>query len=505
MASSLAHLHALPLTIMLACVALTGYAGYGLQAWSVPPRQDPHAVRAALEGAAARLDDLLADQRLLLETIASQPATIAALERGSTAADRARRGAEIAALVPHARAATLVTAQAMQGAMLDEECLGYLRRAISAVDDLPAEFHALARDTEHYDLVRAVRDERGRVQGLLIVGFAAAPLRAMLESALAGTSGYAELWQITGNTAVTVATSGTALHAEPLFAVPVNRGHWSLVHRGARPPPILAGGWLDYPLHLAILVLALAGFGAAAYQLHRRTVRAVRHDIESLTRMFRDVREGNVRVDYPMRLKEFAEAFRYLRESGERLLKEKERLKDMGLIDHLSQLSNRRHLEMRLKELFELARSHGPSSVLIIDVDHFKSVNDRHGHDVGDALIVGFADALRKVVRQTDVLARLGGDEFCVLYPYAPLEKARAFAERLRRQLPREIPLGKGVVHELRWTGGLSVMTAKDRKFDEVLWRADQALIAAKEAGRNLTQVFDPEAGGVVRQRIVPS
>jgi diguanylate cyclase (GGDEF)-like protein len=337
-----------------------------------------------------------------------------------------------------------------------------------------------------------------------MVGFAAAPLKAMLENVLAGSGGYVELRQITGKTAVTVSAWGTASHAEPLLAVPANQGHWSLVHRSAGPPPLRAGGWL-YSFHLSLLAIALAGFAATAFRLHRRTVRAVRHDVKSLARMFRDVREGNVRVDYPMRLEEFAEAFRYLRESGERLLKERERLKDMGLIDHLSQLSNRRHFEMRLKELFDIARSHGPSSVLIIDVDHFKSVNDRHGHDIGDALIVGFADALRKMVRQTDVLARLGGDEFCIIYPYAPLEKAQAFAERLRRQLPREIPLGKGVIHGLRWTGGLSVMTDKDKKFDEVLWRADQALIAAKEAGRNLTMVFDPKTGGVVKQRIIPS
>jgi len=141
----------------------------------------------------------------------------------------------------------------------------------------------------------------------------------------------------------------------------------------------------------------------------------------------------------------------------------------------------------------------------MIDMDHFKKVNDIYGHDAGDALIVGFANALRKVVRQNDVLARLGGDEFCIIYTYASLENAKNFVERLRRQLPREIPLTKGVIHQLRWTGGLSAMHDKDTKPDDVLWRADQALLQAKEAGRNITKVYDPATGAPEKKRVIVS
>ena len=174
-------------------------------------------------------------------------------------------------------------------------------------------------------------------------------------------------------------------------------------------------------------------------------------------------------------------------------------------MDHLSHLINRRHFELRLKELFDASKANGPSSVLMIDMDYFKAVNDKHGHDVGDALIVAFANALRKVVRQADVLARLGGDEFCIIYSYAPLEKARVLAERLRRQLPREITLPKGVIHQLRWTGGLSVMHDRDTKPDDVLTRADQALYQAKEAGRNVTKIYDPVRGLPAKPSIMAS
>lgn len=227
-------------------------------------------------------------------------------------------------------------------------------------------------------------------------------------------------------------------------------------------------------------------------RLYRVVSAALRHDVLSLTRMFRDVQDGTLRENYPLALREFTETLSYLRSSGRKLVREKERLKNLGLIDHLSQLSNRRHFERRLAHLHEASKSKGVSSVLLIDVDHFKAVNDTHGHDAGDLLIVNFSKALRACVRQTDFLARLGGDEFCVIYPYTPLDKASAYAERLRRQLPRELPLLKGALHALRWTGGLSVIMDSDKKFDDVLWRADKALMQAKEAGRNNTKLYDP-------------
>jgi diguanylate cyclase (GGDEF)-like protein len=245
---------------------------------------------------------------------------------------------------------------------------------------------------------------------------------------------------------------------------------------------------------LIVLVAAMAaGVVTVHIRLYRRTSRALRHDINSLLRLFADVREGNVRVNYPMALREFKDIFASLRQSGKQLVEEKEQLKDLGLIDHLSQLPNRRYFESRLGELHDRRQTHGHSSVLIIDLDHFKAVNDRHGHDAGDVLITEFARALRRCVRKTDFVARIGGDEFCVIYPHNPLAMSAAFAERLRWEMPADLALPRGVRHPLRWTGGLSVTTDADARFDDVLWRADQALLRAKEAGRNTSHVHDPE------------
>lgn len=248
-------------------------------------------------------------------------------------------------------------------------------------------------------------------------------------------------------------------------------------------------------VYLALMTIAVFGVFAVLFRLYRVVGAAVRHDIRSLTRMFRDVREGEVRENYPIALREFADMLSYLRTSGRKLVLEKKRLKNLGLMDHLSQLSNRRHFERRLQQLFEARKSKGGSAVLLIDLDHFKAVNDQHGHDCGDALIVQFSKALRSCVRHSDFLARLGGDEFCVIYPYTSVERAEKYVQRLRQQLPRELTLMNGVKHALRWTGGLSAMIDADTKFDDVLWRADKALIHAKDAGRNSTKLFDGSRG----------
>jgi diguanylate cyclase (GGDEF)-like protein len=242
-----------------------------------------------------------------------------------------------------------------------------------------------------------------------------------------------------------------------------------------------------YVVLVFVALLGIAYINVALY----RTIGAVRLDIRALVQMFNDVHQGSVRPDYPVAFNEFAVAQRYLRGWGRQLLVEKERLKDMGLVDHLSQLTNRRHFDARLKEIFDSTRTHGPSSVLMIDLDRFKQVNDQHGHNAGDALIVQFAAALRKNVRNTDVLARLGGDEFCIIFTHVPLPLANEFVTRLRRALPRELVLTPDARHELKWTGGLSVIQPSDARPEDVMWRADHALLRAKETGRNRTVIDD--------------
>lgn len=467
--------------LLLACLAVIGFAGHRLFA---------HLVAREI---ATRISTQVQQQHDIVRQKAGDSDVIRVLLRGRVP-EQLRVEEEILGGIPNAVSARLVlsSGQTVRDDIGAED-LAFVAQLVISKTVAVSGFHESGLPSEHYDVAHPVMLEK-KLLGYILASFPTAPLMNRPDGTSA--SGYFELHQShadgSDGTMVSFGDSGHHGLLAPEVHTIDNAG-WELMYwPTGTQVNLLAGNPLLYLIAIALTAITAIG---VTLILHSNTRRYVRHDIKSLLRMFHDVRDGNVRVAYPMLLKEFSSAHVYMRDSGKMLLEEKQKFKDMGLIDHLSQLSNRRHFETRLKELFELGKTHGPSSVLIIDVDHFKQVNDTHGHDAGDALIVNFAKALRKSVRQNDFLARLGGDEFCVVYPFTPLNKAILFTDRLRHHIPRDVPLTKGVMHNLRWTGGLSTTTDADKKFDDVLWRADQAMIKAKEAGRNKTSIFDSKTG----------
>jgi diguanylate cyclase (GGDEF)-like protein len=158
-------------------------------------------------------------------------------------------------------------------------------------------------------------------------------------------------------------------------------------------------------------------------------------------------------------------------------------LRNAAQTDPLTGLANRRTLERRGDELIANARRHGDTLLaLMIDLDHFKQVNDRHGHAQGDAVLVLLADILCELARPGDCAARLGGEEFVVLLGRTRADGAEAFDRRLREALQARAPaaLGFFVDHSAGW----AVLRAGDRDIHDLLQRADAALYLAKGAGR---------------------
>ncbi|GFK96077.1 Response regulator PleD [Fundidesulfovibrio magnetotacticus] len=163
-----------------------------------------------------------------------------------------------------------------------------------------------------------------------------------------------------------------------------------------------------------------------------------------------------------------------------------QRLEALAVTDQLTGLPNRRKLLEEGPLALAICRRGGhPCSVAMLDLDHFKAVNDTHGHDAGDAVLSQTAAVLRSVVRDSDVLARVGGEEFALLAPNSGREETLHLAERLRRAVEEHV-----VTHgplSLRVT--VSIGTATDHHgaggFDALLRQADQALYRAKESGRN--------------------
>jgi two-component system cell cycle response regulator len=169
-----------------------------------------------------------------------------------------------------------------------------------------------------------------------------------------------------------------------------------------------------------------------------------------------------------------------------------ERLKLDGLTDPLTRVANRRAFERRLREEVERwARRDEPLACIFADIDHFKGINDRHGHQVGDRVLQRVAQLLGKDLRATDVLARFGGEEFVLLLPHTDAQRAATIAERLRRTV-EECPFDGAGAGKLTVTASFGVAaldgdgTGYGPATDSWIVReADQALYRAKRSGRN--------------------
>ena len=161
-------------------------------------------------------------------------------------------------------------------------------------------------------------------------------------------------------------------------------------------------------------------------------------------------------------------------------------LEDLATTDALTKLYNRRHFESAARaELARFQRYFRPLSILILDVDHFKSVNDRFGHAVGDTVLIGVADACRSIKRASDIAARIGGEEFAILLPETNEEAARSFAERLRREITECAPIVQGEKLALTASVGVAIATRYTTRVNALLQAADEALYQAKRTGRN--------------------
>ncbi|MBL8349177.1 MAG: GGDEF domain-containing protein [Burkholderiaceae bacterium] len=151
--------------------------------------------------------------------------------------------------------------------------------------------------------------------------------------------------------------------------------------------------------------------------------------------------------------------------------------------DSLTGLLNRRALQLSAADLLAQARRHrDPMALLLIDLDHFKQINDRHGHERGDRALQLMSRLLQSALRRGDLAGRWGGEEFCVLLARADADAAIAFDQRLRERLARHslAELGFG----LDFSTGLATLQRDDSQLASLLHRADAALYAAKDAGR---------------------
>jgi len=168
-------------------------------------------------------------------------------------------------------------------------------------------------------------------------------------------------------------------------------------------------------------------------------------------------------------------------------VKNKKRLKNLAMVDTLTKTLNRYAIEKEIDYSISLSQRHNiPFSVLMIDIDYFKKINDSHGHHVGDVVLRSMSDILRKNIRKIDKLGRWGGEEFIIIMHASGREKASKKAEDLRQMIEKNCVRGE---YYITVSIGVASYNEEDTK-NTLFTRADDALYKAKEEGRNRVVVF---------------
>jgi diguanylate cyclase (GGDEF)-like protein len=244
------------------------------------------------------------------------------------------------------------------------------------------------------------------------------------------------------------------------------------------------------PTNAIMAALDAIGRGRYTGDLDVQGVPEVRTIAAAVNGMHREIRQretalADARDILEQRVEERTRALDVARRKAESLAR----------TDPLTALPNRRCFRETGEAAVALARRFGHVlGVIVMDLDHFKRVNDSHGHAAGDAVLVAVAEALRHVSREVDGTGRLGGEEFALVLPETTLDQAVAVAERLRRHLAGlEIPFG-GAVLTITASFGVSAFRPTHASLDAILAEADTALYAAKRRGRDAVEIFRPKA-----------
>ncbi|WKB55348.1 GGDEF domain-containing protein [Eleftheria terrae] len=162
------------------------------------------------------------------------------------------------------------------------------------------------------------------------------------------------------------------------------------------------------------------------------------------------------------------------------------RIRQLAITDELTDSFNRRHfVELGEAELLRARRYGTPLALILLDADHFKQVNDTHGHQCGDVLLREISLACRATLRSTDLLARFGGEELVVLLPQTDLAGALAMAERMRDQVAGLSLAWRGRTVEVTVSLGVAALRPETPTLDALVHEADVALYEAKRGGRN--------------------
>ncbi|NCB14092.1 MAG: GGDEF domain-containing protein, partial [Erysipelotrichia bacterium] len=173
-----------------------------------------------------------------------------------------------------------------------------------------------------------------------------------------------------------------------------------------------------------------------------------------------------------------------LREANKKLL-------ETSITDYLTNLPNRRHFfEVGIKTLHLAKRENIPLSIICVDIDFFKKINDTYGHDIGDEILKLVSRIMEKSIRKSDILARTGGEEFSILLYNTNENQAYILAEKIRQNIENSSFKDGNQEVKVTISLGISQLLENDEDLDSVIKRADKALYMAKEKNRNISVIY---------------
>ncbi len=465
------------LTALLSAIAVTAIGAVFFS------RQAEETAAGAMQknAMAAQTAYFAESMRHLAQTLAAHPQTLACLESGDDETCRAQT-ANLHALNPGAR---LYLVREGESADL---LPGFLPNETRRLVDRAARLNrADASAGLGMTIIQPVTNAARRRIGFVVLEQGMPQLQALFETLpLPAAGAYAELRQEKdGKPSVLMRRGNQALkNGAPATVIELPGTPWKIAVWHNRPGGLQAAipylfAWALLSLATAVIVMAVMG----------RLGDRIAADLKVITSLVNDMRRNKLRTEYPVGLAEFEQPMKTMHKIAQLQVDRQQKVSTEAAFDHLSKVHNRRSFEERQSELFKTLKEGWTHSLLLLDIDNFKQINDTFGHEAGDQMIVAFGKALRDNLRASDFIARLGGDEFCVLFPYTTLERAQELARRLRASMPETVELIPGVIQKLAWSGGLSEYNKNDAQENMALSRADAALLEAKRGGRNNTRV----------------
>ncbi len=354
-----------------------------------------------------------------------------------------------------------------------------------ASESAPLFVHRDVEGLEHVDLVAHVQGLDKQPLGKVFVSFRLAQLKQAIDSA--AQPGH--VISILDATGTTIVSSGAPNGVMREVRLPLPAMQWQLVVQSS------IRHFNDGGLHILAGLLTLAGVLILLLIVVGRLRRPVQQDIQAaldaLTHLTRNESAPAIHTRYV----EFEHATQDINRIAQQLNDQREQLARLSLTDPLTGLPNRRAFENRFSQAIGLAERNHPVGLVLIDIDHFKGVNDRFGHGVGDQVLLALAQSLKALTRRADIAARLGGDEFAVLLTDLGEHGVNTWYQRLADHFTSELnayglDFQTGLSAGHTWLGAVS-----DDSIDRALVRADHALYQAKARGRSQL-VLDADVRG---------